>query len=96
MGLGRWQIVSRHALKNAMIPVVTVIGFRLAVVVGQAFIVENVFLLPGLGRQLATAVQQQDIIFVQGGTLVVAAFIIFANMFIDIIYGFLNPKVRVS
>ena len=96
MGLGRWQIVTRHALKNAMIPVVTVIGFRLAVVVGQAFIVENVFLLPGLGRQLATAVQQQDIIFVQGGTIVVAAFIIFSNMFIDIIYGFLNPKVRVS
>ena len=96
MGLSSWQIVSRHALKNAMIPVVTVIGFRLAVVVGQAFIVENVFLLPGLGRQLATAVQQQDIIFVQGGTLIVAAFIIFSNMFIDIIYGFLNPKVRIS
>ncbi|MEM7128376.1 MAG: ABC transporter permease [Chloroflexota bacterium] len=96
MGLGRWQIVSRHALKNAMIPVVTVIGFRLAVVVGQAFIVENVFVLPGLGRQLATAVQQQDIIFVQGGVILVAAFIVFANMFIDILYGFLNPKVRVS
>ncbi len=96
MGLGRWQIVARHALKNAMIPVITVIGFRLAVVVGQAFIVENVFVLPGLGRQLATAVQQQDIIFVQGGTIVVAAFIVFANMFIDIFYGFLNPKVRVS
>ncbi|MEM7114641.1 MAG: ABC transporter permease [Chloroflexota bacterium] len=96
MGLGSWQIVVRHALKNAMIPVVTVIGFRLAVVIGQAFIVENVFVLPGLGRQLATAVQQQDVIFVQGGTIVVAAFIVFANMFIDIIYGFLNPKVRVS
>ena len=96
MGLGRWQIVVRHALKNAMIPVVTVIGFRLAVVVGQAFIVENVFFLPGLGKQLATAVQQQDVIFIQGGVVVVAAFIIFANMFIDIIYGLLNPKVRVS
>lgn len=96
MGLGRWQIVTKHALKNAMIPVITVIGFRLAVVVGQAFIVENVFFLPGLGRQLATAVQQQDVIFVQGGTVVVAAFIVFANMLIDIFYGFLNPKVRVS
>lgn len=96
MGLGRWQIVSRHALKNAMIPVVTVIGFRLAVVVGQAFIVENVFFMPGLGKQLATAVQQQDVIFVQGGVIVVAAFIVFSNMLIDILYGFLNPKVRVS
>lgn len=96
MGLGRWQIVSRHALKNAMIPVITVIGFRLAVVVGQAFIVENVFVLPGLGKQLATAVRQQDIIFVQGGVIIVAAFIVFANMFIDILYGFLNPKVRIS
>lgn len=96
MGLGRWQIVSRHALKNAMIPVITVIGFRLAVVVGQAFIVENVFVLPGLGRQLATAVQQQDLIFVQGGVIIVAAFIVFANMLIDILYGYLNPKVRVS
>ena len=96
MGLGRWQIVSQHALKNAMIPVVTVIGFRLAVVVGQAFIVENVFFMPGLGKQLATAVQQQDVIFVQGGVIIVAAFIVFANMFIDILYGFLNPKVRVS
>ena len=96
MGLSRWQIVVRHALKNAMIPVITVIGFRLAVVVGQAFIVENVFVLPGLGKQLATAVNEQDIIFVQGGIVVVAAFIIFSNMLIDIIYGFLNPKVRVS
>lgn len=96
MGLSRWQIVARHALKNAMIPVVTVIGFRLAVVVGQAFIVENVFAMPGLGKQLAEAVQQQDMIFVQGGVVVVASFIILANMFIDILYGFLNPKVRVS
>ena len=96
MGLGSWQIVTRHALKNAMIPVITVIGFRLAVVVGQAFIVENVFVLPGLGKQLATAVQQQDIIFVQGGTIIISAFIIFSNMFIDILYGFLNPRVRIS
>ncbi|MEM8856679.1 MAG: ABC transporter permease [Chloroflexota bacterium] len=96
MGLGRWQIVVRHALKNAMIPVVTVIGFRLAVVLGSAFIVETVFLLPGLGRQMATAVTNQDIIFVQGGVVVIAGFIIFANMFIDIIYGFLNPKVRIN
>lgn len=96
MGLSQWQIVVRHAMKNAMIPVVTVIGFRLAVVVGSAFIVETVFVMPGLGKQLATAVQQQDIIFIQGGVVVVAAFIIIANMFIDILYGFLNPKVRVS
>ena len=96
MGLGRWQIVARHALKNAMIPVVTVIGFRLAVVLGSAFIVETVFVLPGLGRQMTTAVTNQDLIFVQGGVVVISAFIIFANMFIDIIYGFLNPKVRVS
>ena len=96
MGLNPWQIVVRHALKNAMIPVVTVIGFRLAVVVGSAFIVETVFVLPGLGKQMATAVQQQDVIFVQGGVVVIAAFIIFANMFIDILYGFLNPKVRIS
>ncbi|MEM7801578.1 MAG: ABC transporter permease [Chloroflexota bacterium] len=96
MGLGRWQIVAGHALKNAMIPVITVIGFRLAVVLGSAFIVETVFLLPGLGRQMATAVTNQDVIFVQGGVVVIAAFIIFANMFIDIIYGFLNPKVRIN
>ncbi len=96
MGLTRWQIVANHALKNAMIPVVTVIGFRLAVVVGSAFIVETVFVLPGLGRQMATAVTQQDLIYVQGGVVVIGGFIIFANMLIDIIYGFLNPKVRVS
>ena len=94
MGLTRWQIVTRHALKNAMIPVVTVIGFRLAVVIGQAFIVEIVFVMPGMGRQLADAVQGQDLIYVQGGVLVVAAVIVTANMFIDVLYGLLNPKVR--
>ena len=95
MGLRPWQIVSRHALKNAMIPVITVIGFRLAVVIGQAFIVEIVFVMPGMGRQLADAVQQQDLIYVQGAVLVVAAVIVTANMFIDIFYGYLNPKVRI-
>ena len=96
MGVPRLRIVREYALKNAMIPVLTVIGFRLAVVVGQAFVVESVFNMRGLGTLLVRAIQEQNIYVVQAVIVIVASFIVMANLLIDIGYSWLNPKVRVS
>ncbi len=96
MGIPNWQVISSYALKNAMIPVITAIGFRLAVVIGSAFVVEFVFNLPGAGKQLAIGVIRQDIFLVQGGVMIIAIIIVLFNLFIDITYGWLNPKVRIT
>lgn len=96
MGLSRWQILTRHALKNAMIPVMTAIGFRLAVVIGSAFVVEQVFTLQGAGTTLINAVNNQDMPVVQGGVMLIAILIVSFNLLIDLSYAWLNPKVRID
>ena len=96
MGLSTLEIVVFHALKNAMIPVVTVIGFRLAVVIGSAFVIEQVFgITSGAGSILIRATIDQDIPVVQAGVMIIATTIVVFNLLIDISYGWLNPKVRV-
>lgn len=92
-GLPRGQIIRRHVLRNAMIPVVTVIGFRVAVSIGQAFVVERVFALGGLGELLTDAVLNQDIPVIQGGLLLTALLVAVTNLVVDVSYAYLNPKV---
>jgi len=96
MGLSRWQIVSRHALKNAMIPVITVIGFRAAVAIGSAIVVEQVFGISGAGKLLISSTLNGDFPMVQGGVMIIAVLIVIFNLLIDISYAWLNPKVRIS
>ena len=97
MGLSRWQIVSRHALKNAMIPVITVIGFRAAVAIGSAIVVEQVFgITRGAGNLLISSTITGDFPMVQGGVMIIALLIVIFNLLIDISYAWLNPKVRIS
>ncbi len=95
-GASQWRVIRQHALRNAMIPVVTVIGFRVALVLGSAFVVEQVFSLPGMGTLLVTAVLEQDLPVVQGAVMVIATLIILTNLLVDISYGWLDPKVRVA
>jgi ABC-type dipeptide/oligopeptide/nickel transport system permease component len=93
-GLTERLVIIRHALKNALIPVVTVVGLQLGVLLGGAVLTENVFAWPGLGRLLVEAILARDYPVVQGVVLVVAAMFILVNLVVDIIYVYLDPRIR--
>ncbi len=84
----------RHALPNAAIPVITIIGLNLGALVGGSIVVETVFGWPGIGRLLVTAVASRDLALVQGLVLVAAAFMIVANLLVDLAYGLIDPRMR--
>ena len=87
-------MVIRHALKNALIPVVTLIGLQLPILIGGSVIMENIFNLPGLGRLLLLALTDRDYPVVSGVNLVFATAVVGFNLIIDLIYPYLDPRVR--
>lgn len=89
-------LVAKHALPNAMIPTVTVIGFRAAAAIGLTVAVELVFGIRGMGELLIEAIRNRNVTILQGGMLVVGLVVAAVNLLVDISYGFLNPKVRVD
>jgi peptide/nickel transport system permease protein len=89
-----WVVIFRHALLNALIPIVTVVGILTGVLLGGAVVVEQVFSLPGVGRLIIGAIQRRDFPIIQGGLLITAATFVFVNIAVDIIYGWLDPRVR--
>ena len=93
-GLRERVIVMRHAVKNALIPVVTLIGLQLPILVGGSVIMENIFNLPGLGRLLVDALQNRDYPVVSGINLFFATAVVLFNLLIDLIYPYLDPRVR--
>ena len=93
-GLKERIVVSRHAIKNALIPVVTLIGLQLPILVGGAVIMENIFNLPGLGRLMLDALKDRDYPVVQGTNLFFGTAVLAINLLIDLIYAFLDPRVR--
>ena len=93
-GLAMRRVVEAHALKNGLIVVVTVLGIQVGYLLGGAVIVEDVFSLPGLGRMLVTAIDQRDYALVQAGVLVIASLFVLANTVVDVLYGFLDPRIR--
>ena len=95
-GLNERVVIMRHALKNALIPVVTAIGMQLPILVGGSVIMENIFNLPGLGRLLLDALSQRDYPVVSGVNLVFATMVVGVNLMIDLIYPYLDPRVRYS
>lgn len=95
-GLAEGFVVFRHALKNALIPVVTLLGLQVAVVVGGAVVLENIFVIPGMGRYLLDAISSRDYPIVQALVLVFALFIIFSNLIVDLLYAWLDPRIRYS
>ena len=95
-GLKERVVVVRHAVKNALIPVVSLIGLQLPILVGGAVIMENIFNLPGLGRLLLNALNNRDYPVVSGVNLVFATGVVGINLLIDLIYPFLDPRVRYS
>ena len=93
-GLPSPVVILRHALKNALIPVLTVIGITFAVLMGGAIAIETVFNIPGIGRLLVNAVARRDYPVIQGVVLFMALTFVFINLFVDILYGLIDPRVK--
>lgn len=93
-GITEYNVIMRHALRNALIPVVTVIGLQFGILLGGAVITETVFAWPGIGRLLIQAIQQQDFPLAVGAVTIVALIFVFLNLIVDLTYGFLDPRVR--
>jgi len=93
-GLGERIIIIRHALKNGLIPIVTMAGMGIGGIVGGAVLIEQVFNIPGMGRLAVEAIFAKDYAFVQGVTLLITVAVILANLLVDISYGWLDPRIR--
>jgi peptide/nickel transport system permease protein len=93
-GLQERFIIMKHALKNSLIPIITMMGIGLGLIFGGSVLVETVFAIPGIGRLLVTSIFAQDYIVIQSGTLVIAMIIILANVAVDVAYGWLDPRIR--
>lgn len=93
-GLSERVVIVRHALRNAFIPVATVLGPMFAALVTGTFVVEQIFAIPGMGKYFVTSITNRDYPVVMGTTLLYAVFLAFANLAVDITYGFLDPRIR--
>ncbi|GAH56384.1 unnamed protein product, partial [marine sediment metagenome] len=93
-GLRERLIIIKHALKNSLIPVITVLGLHLGMIMGGSVIIEIVFSIPGIGNLMVSSIFAQDYAVVQSCTLVFAVLIVFANLIIDISYGWLDPRIQ--
>lgn len=95
-GLSQRQIVWKHAVRNAVMPVVTVMGPLVAAVLTGAFVVENIFSIPGLGKYFVTSVQTLNYTMIAGTTVFYGIFLILANLVVDLIYGFIDPRIKLT
>ena len=95
-GLSRGQALRLHALRNALIPVVTILGMQFSFLLAGAIIIENVFYLPGLGRLIFQAITQRDLIVVQGAVLVLVAAVILVTFLVDLAYAAIDPRLRLK
>lgn len=92
-GLGEGRVIVRHALRNALIPIVTVVGMQMGTLLGGAAIAESVFSLPGLGQMVVDGIFNRDFPAVQGAILVIVTFILFLNLIVDIVYAWIDKRV---
>ena len=95
-GLGERIVVMRHALKNAFIPVVTVLGLTIATLISGNVVFEYIFNIPGVGNRILRSIRSRDVPVVQAFILVIATFVVFVNLAIDLLYGLLDPRIRYS
>jgi len=95
-GLSEWRVVSAHALRNAAVSTVTVLGVNVAFLIGNTIVIEKVFALPGLGSLMIEAIFNRDFAVVQGLALVFAALVVLANLLTDLTYAALDPRVRLG
>jgi len=95
-GLSEVKIVLKHALRNGLIPVVTVVGLQFGILLGGAILTETVFAWPGVGKWLFDGVVKRDYMVIQGGSLLVATVFVFVNLIVDLLYAIINPRISVK
>ena len=95
-GLQDGAVINRHAMKNSLIVVVTILGIQVGYLLGGAVVVEEVFAVPGIGRMLLAAISQRDYAVVQGGVLVISTLFVAVNTLVDLLYGYLDPRIRLA
>jgi peptide/nickel transport system permease protein len=95
-GLPRWQVLTRHVLRNSLLPTVTVVALGIGWLIGGLIVTESVFGYPGLGRLLIYSIQRRDLISIQAISMVIVAIYSFSNLAADILYGILNPRIRLG
>jgi peptide/nickel transport system permease protein len=93
-GLSERTIITRHAMKNSLIPVITLMGIGVSIIFGGSVLVETVFAIPGVGRLLVSSILGQDYVVVQAITLVIAVIVLLVNLIVDISYGWFDPRIR--
>ena len=94
-GLGRREVLWRHVLRNAMIPVMTVMGLQFANLLAGTIVIENVFYLPGLGRLIFQSIANRDLIVVRNCVMLLAAMVVIVNFVVDVLYAFIDPRIKV-
>jgi peptide/nickel transport system permease protein len=95
-GLSEWRVLSKHALKNAMIPVITLVGLQIGFLLGGSVITETIFAWPGMGRLVVQAINTKDIPLVQASVIVFALIFVGVNLLVDLSYAYLDPRIRLS
>ena len=95
-GLGKWKVIMKHALKNALTPVVTVVGMSIPSIVGGAVVTEQVFGWPGIGSLMVTAINGRDYTLIMGTTIFLATLIILMNVVVDIVYKLVDPRIKLK
>ena len=93
-GLSEKVVIYRHALKNALLPVITVSGYQFGSLLGGTIIIENIFLIPGIGRITIVALRQRDYVVIQSVVILIVMLVLFLNLVLDIIYAWINPRIR--
>lgn len=93
-GLPTWMVICKHALMNVMVMVVTIIGIIFSLMLSGSVVVETVFSIPGLGRLMASAILTRDYPLIQGGLLITAAMFVLINLLVDVLYAYLDPRIR--
>ena len=95
-GMSKFRLIRKHVLKNSILPIITLLGPQIAPMFGGAFVIERIFAIPGLGSYFVSSVTDRDYTMVMGQTIFIAALYILSVLIVDILYGFIDPRIRVS
>jgi peptide/nickel transport system permease protein len=93
-GVGPWQVLVRHALRNSLFGLLTIVGVNLGTLIGATVIIEQIFSLPGIGQAFIQAINNRDVPLIEAIVLVLAAAVVLANLLTDILYAVLDPRIR--
>jgi peptide/nickel transport system permease protein len=93
-GVGPWRVLTRHAFRNSLFGLLTIVGLNLGTLIGATVIIEQIFALPGIGQQLLQAISNRDIPVIEGIVLIFAVVVVLANLITDLLYAVLDPRVR--